>query len=151
MRLSTLFLLLIVIALSPAYSRAKDESLDEMKMRFQNSHPDDRPQLGIRIAFAQLHNADIFYRDGKVEEATLAVGDIVSYSEKASDAAARTKKRLKNVEIDLRKIAEKLRDIKRTLAFEDQPAVEQAVRRLEDLRTALLKEMFGDDKKKVKK
>lgn len=120
-------------------------------MRFENAHLDERPQLGIRIAFVQLHNADIFYRDGKVEEAVAAVGDIVSYSEKATDAATQTKKRLKNVEIDLRKIAEKLRDIKRTLAFEDQPPVEQAVRRLEDLRTALLKEMFGDDKKKVKK
>jgi hypothetical protein len=145
------FLILFVVALVLPSSQAKDETVDELKARFQNAHLEDRPQLGIRIAFLQLHNADILYRDGKVEEATVAVGEIVSYSEKASDAAAQTKKRLKNVEIDLRKIAEKLRDIKRTLAFEDQPAVEQAVRRLEDLRTALLKEMFGDDKKKVKK
>jgi hypothetical protein len=144
-------LVLFVVALVQPYSQAKDETVDELKARFQNAHSEDRPQLGIRIAFLQLHNADILYRDGKVEEATLAVGEIVSYSEKASDAAAQTKKRLKNVEIDLRKIAEKLRDIKRTLAFEDQPPIEQAVRRLEDLRTALLKEMFGDDKKKVKK
>jgi hypothetical protein len=40
-------------------------------------------------------------------------------------------------------MAEKLRDIKRTLAFEDQPPVEQAIRRLEDVRTILLKEMFA--------
>src|SRR5450755_3517058 len=103
MRLSTLFLLLIVIALAPAYSRAKDESLEEMKMRFENSHLDERPQLGIRIAFAQLRNADIFYRDGKIEEAAAAVAGIVSYSEQATHAATQTKKRLKNAEIDLRK------------------------------------------------
>jgi soluble cytochrome b562 len=150
MRRFTLFML-IVVALAATYSRAKDETIDELKTRFQNAHVDERPQLGIRIAFAQLHNADTLYREGKVEEATAAVGDIVSYSEKATDAATQTKKRLKNVEIDVRKIADKLRDIKRTLAFEDQPPVEQAVRRLEDLRTALLKEMFADDKKKVKK
>jgi hypothetical protein len=147
MRRLLLLLFVIVITLAPTYSWAKDESLDEMKTRFQNVHSEERPQLGIRIAFAQLHNADIFYRDGKVEEANTAVSDIVSYSEKATDAATQTKKRLKNVEIDLRKIAEKLRDIRRTLAFEDQPPLEQAVRRLEDLRTALLKEMFADDKK----
>ncbi len=47
-------------------------------------------------------------------------------------------------------MAEKLRDIKRTLAFEDQPPVEQAIRRLEDVRTALLKEMFAKEKKKEK-
>ena len=145
------FLMLFVVALAQPYSRAKDETVDELKARFQNGHLEERPQLGMRIAFLQLHNADTLYREGKVEEAATAVGDIVSYSEKASDASTQTKKHLKNTEIDLRKIAEKLRDIKRTLAFEDQPAVEQAVRRLEDLRTALLKEMFGDDKKKVKK
>ena len=47
-------------------------------------------------------------------------------------------------------MAEKLRDIKRTLAFEDQPPVEQAVRRLEDIRTVLLNEMFSKDKKEKK-
>ena len=68
-------------------------------------------------------------------EARAAVDDIVTYSEKARDAATETKKHLKNVEIDIRKIAERLRDLKRTLAFEDQPPVGQAIRRLEDIRT----------------
>ena len=68
-------------------------------------------------------------------EARAAVDDIVTYSEKARDAAMQTRKRLKNVEIDVRKMAEKLRDIKRTLAFDDQAPVEQAIRRLEDVRT----------------
>jgi hypothetical protein len=36
-----------------------------------------------------------------------------------------TKKHLKNVEIDVRKMAEKLRDIKRTLAFDDQAPVDR--------------------------
>jgi hypothetical protein len=48
-------------------------------------------------------------------------------------------------------MADKLRDIKRTLALEDQPPVEQAIGRLEDVRTALLKEMFANDKKNDKK
>jgi hypothetical protein len=48
-------------------------------------------------------------------------------------------------------MAEKLRDIKRTLAFEDQLPVERAIRRLEDVRTTLLQEMFAKDKKKEKK
>ena len=75
----------------------------------------------------------------------------MTYSEKARDAATQTKKHLKNIEIDVRKIADKLRDIKRTLAFEDQPPVEQAIRRLEDVRTTLLHEMFAKENKKEKK
>jgi hypothetical protein len=48
-------------------------------------------------------------------------------------------------------MADKLRDIKRTLPFEDQPPLEQSIRRLEDIRTALLKEMFAKDNPKEKK
>ena len=48
-------------------------------------------------------------------------------------------------------MAEKLRDIKRTLAFEDQPPVEHAIRRLEDIRTTLLKAMFAKEIEKEEK
>ena len=148
MRRLTLYVLFL--ALASAYSVAKEETVDELKARFESARPEDRPELGIQIARHQLHNADRLYSSGNVEQARAAVDDIVTYSEKARDAALQTNKHLKNVEIDARKMAEKLRDIKRTLAFEDQPPVEQAIRRLEDIRTALLNEMFSKDKKEKK-
>jgi hypothetical protein len=126
---------------------AKDESVDELKSRVQSARPEDRPVLCMQIAHQQLNNADKLYNEGKVEQARAAVDDIVTYSEKARDSASQTKKHLKNVEIAIRKISEKLRDIKRTLAFEDQPPVGEAIKRLEDIRTALLKEMFAKEKK----
>lgn len=144
MRRLTFFLLL---AIASTYG-AKDETVDDLKARFERSRPEDRPELGIRIAQHQLRNADKFYVDGKVEQAHQAVRDIVTYCEKAGAAATQTQKRLKNVEIDARKIADKLRDIKRTLAVEDQPAVDLAIRQLEDVRTTLLKEMFAKKEKK---
>lgn len=146
-----LALTMILLALAAAYGAAKDETLDELKARVDGAHPEDRAELCIRIAQHQLRNADKLYSDGKVEEARAAVDDIVTYSEKARDAATQTKKHLKTIEIDVRKIADKLRDIKRTLAFEDQPPVEQAIRRLEDVRTTLLQEMFAKENKKEKK
>jgi CHASE3 domain sensor protein len=82
-----------------------------------------------------------------VDEARAAVNEIVAYFEEARDAAVQTKTHLKNVEIAARKVSVKLSDIKRTLAFDDQAPVEQAVRRLEDVRTVLLKEMFSDKRK----
>ena len=126
---------------------AKDETLAELKARVESARLEDRPTLCMLIAHQQLHNADKLYTDGQVEQARAALDDIVTYSEKARDSAAQSKKHLKNVEIAVRKISEKLHDIKRTLAFEDQPPVEQAIKRLEDIRTALLKEMFAKDKK----
>ena len=147
----SMIVVVALLALASTYGAAKEETVDEMKSRFESARLEDRPGLAIQIAQHQLRNADKLYVDGKVEDARAAVADIVSYSEKARDAAIQTKKHLKNVEIEVRKIAEKLRDIKRTLAFDDQPPVEQAVRRLEDVRTALLKEMFANDNKKEKK
>jgi hypothetical protein len=131
-------------------SAAKDESVEELKARFESALPEDRPESAIRVAQRQLRDADKLFGEGKVEQANASVNDIVAYSEKARDAATLTKKHLKTVEIDVRKIAEKLRDIKRTLAFDDQPAVEQAIRHLEDIRTTLLKEMFAKEKKEKK-
>ncbi len=137
----------LLLALASAYSAAREETAAELKARLESARPEERPELCIRIARQQLRDADKLYSDGKIDQARDAVDDIVTYSEKARDAATQTKKHLKNVEIDVRKIAEKLRDIKRTLVFEDQPPVEQAIRRLEDIRTTLLKEMFAKEKK----
>jgi hypothetical protein len=140
----------LFLGLASAFSVAKDESVAELKSRFESARPEDRPGLCIQIARQQLRNADKLYGEGNIEQANAAIGDIVNYSEKARDAATQTKKHLKNVEIDVRKIADKLRDIKRTLAFDDQAPVDNAIRRLEDVRTTLLKEMFAKDSKKEK-
>jgi hypothetical protein len=130
---------------------AKDESLDELKAHFEKARAEDRAPLAIKIAQHELHNADALYNDGKIDEAQAAIADVVAYSEKARDAATQSKKHLKEVEIDSRKMAEKLRDIKRNLAFEDQPPVREAIDHLEAIRTTLLDEMFAKDEKKKEK
>jgi hypothetical protein len=146
-----LALYLLLLALGSTYGAAKDATVEELKARLESARAEDRPELCIQIARDQLRSADALYKDGNVAQAAADVDDVAAYSEKARDAATQTKKHLKNVEIDVRKMAEKLRDIKRTLAFEDQLPVERAIRRLEDVRTALLQEMFAKDKKKEKK
>ncbi len=143
-----LALCLFLLALAAANCAALQETLAALKERVQKASPEECSRLCIEIAQRQLRNADKLYNEGHIEEARAAVGDIVSYSEKARDAAIQSRKRMKNVEIDARKMAERLRDIKRNLAFEDQAPVDQAVHRLEDIRTALLDEMFSTKKEK---
>jgi hypothetical protein len=145
MRSLAISMFLFALAIGP--TAARDETVDELKSRAQTALPQDRPTIYIRIAELQVRNADKFYVDGSVEKASAAVEDVATYSEHARDAARDSKKHLKAVEISVRKMAEKLRDIKRTLAFEDQPPVDRAVQRLEDVRTSLLKEMFKKEKK----
>lgn len=138
---------LLLFAFSFAYA-AKEETVDELKSRFASARPEDRVEIAVHIAQHQLRNADTLYNAGDTDRAQADIADIATYSEKARDAATQTGKRLKNVEIDVRKIADKLRDIKRTLAFDDQPPVDNAIHRLEDVRTSLLKAMFANDHKK---
>jgi len=126
---------------------AKDESVDELKGRLASARPEDRPGLCVHIAQDQLRAADKFYDDGKADQARAAVADIVEYSEKARDAALASHTHLKNVEIAVRKMSVRLNDIRRSLAFEDQAPVADAVKRLEDIRTSLLDAMFKKEKK----
>ena len=144
-----LFLCLFLVALTAA-AVAREETVADLKARVDTAHPEDRPELCARIAHLQVRAADKLYTEGHVDEARYAVEDVANYFERARDAAIASKSHLKNVEIDARKAAEKLRDIKRTLAFEDQAPVEQAIQRVETVRTELLKEMFSGKKKERK-
>ncbi len=138
---------MFVFALAAATMAARDESVEELKSRVQNAAPQDRPKLCVQIAELQLRNADKLYRNGDAEQARAAAEDIVTYSRKARDSATETKKHVKNVEIAVRKMAERLRDIKRTLSIEDQAPVEHAIQELEEIRTSLLQQMFSKEKK----
>jgi hypothetical protein len=141
-----LALLLLLFALA-ANCVARAETVAELKARVESARPEDRPGLCAHIAELQARAADKLYNEGHVDEARAAVEDAADYFEKARDAAIESKSHLKNVEIDARKTSDKLHDMKRTLAFEDQAPVEKAIRRIEDVRTALLKEMFSEKKK----
>jgi hypothetical protein len=142
MRPTAIFLTLALLAL-PAVAVANGESIPQLISRAEAARLEDRPQIYAEIAQRQLRNADQLYNDGKAEQAQAAVKDVVTYSDKATDAAAKSGKKLKNTEIAVRRMAEKLRDIKRSLSFEDQPPVQSAIEHLEALRTDLLNRMFG--------
>lgn len=122
---------------------AKDESIPQLLAKAESARVEDRAPLYTEIAERRLHNADDLYNQGKVDEAQAAVSDVVNYSDKAANAAKETGKKLKNTEISVRKMIEKLRDIKRSLALEDQAPVQAAIDRLETFRTSLLNRMFG--------
>ena len=135
-----------VLVAASLLASAKTETLQELIAREEAAKVEDRPALCTEIAERQLKAADELYTAGKVDEAQAAVKDVVTYSEKAHDAAIQSGKKLKNTEIDFRKMATKLRDIKRSLNFDDQAPVQEAADRLESLRTDLLSHMFGKGK-----
>jgi phage shock protein A len=134
----------IVLANTGPVFGLKHETLQDLISQAKSAKPEDRPKLYLEIAGRQLKSADQLYSQGKAAAARAAVGDVVSYSEKATQDVIERGKKLKHVEISVRKMADRLRDIKRTLDFVDQAPVQQAIDKLEAMRTRLLSAMFGN-------
>ena len=122
---------------------AKEQTVAELKARLESAKEEERPGICVGIASRQLEAATELYAAGNSQEARAAIEDVASFSERARDAAANSGKKLKPTEIAVRKMAHKLRDIKRTLSFDDQAPVQNAIDRLEHVRTDLLTKMFG--------
>jgi len=136
-------LLALLIVASCSLVMARDhESLEQLKAHFESAPPKDRVSLGLRIAEIQTAAADRLYEEGKSDEGRAAIQDVVTYCEKASEAATQSGKKLKDAEITIRKIAHKLGDIKRSVSFEDQAPLQEAIDHLERVRTQLLSKMF---------
>ena len=65
----------------------------------------------------------------------------------AHSAAMRTDKRIKRTEIKIREISNKLRGMKLNVDVDDQPAVQDAIDKLEQFRNELFQSMFGSKSK----
>jgi hypothetical protein len=134
--------LAFIFAMSIA-TLARSESLEQLKARLQRADTGQRIETCLQIARLQLDNADKLYNDGKIEQARAAITDVVSYTEQAGDSAAKSGKKLKKAEILVRQMANKLRDIKHSLNYDDQAPVQEAAEHLEKVRSSLLAAMFG--------
>ncbi len=146
-RMRVTIVVLLALSSLPALAYA-GENLQQLIARAESAPPKDRPGLYLQIARQQADSADKLYQEGNAEAGGVALADVLTYSEKASDAAASTGKKLKDTEIGLRKMSEKFRDVKHNLPFDDQAPVQQAIDRLEKMRTNLLSAMFGKKDKK---
>jgi len=132
-----------LLAVARPAAAVKDENLDQLIARADSARPEDRPALYLEIARRKAEAADKLYISGNAEAGKASLQDVLTFSRKATNSSIQTGKKLKNVEIGLRKMAEKFRDVKRTVVFEDQAPIQQTVDELEQMRTDLLSAMFG--------
>jgi len=146
MRIFAIWLLLLAVSLT--VFATKEESAAQLALRAESAPLDQQPDLYLKAAAEELKTTDALYNQGKVEEASNGVRQITDYADKATDTAIRSGKKLKNAEIEIRKIATRLNNIQHTLSFDDQAPVKTAIEHLEDVRTKLLARMFSKDKKK---
>ena len=137
--------LITVCATALLCSAKKEESLAELKQRADSAKQQEQPHLYIDVADRQLETATAKFDSGDVGAAQAAVEDVATYGGKAAEAAVQSRKDMKKTEISLRKIVIKLRDLKRSVSFEDRKPIQTAIDDLEKMRTKLLTRMFAKD------
>jgi hypothetical protein len=135
---AAIFLVLLASVLVTAGETAAD-----LKAKADAAHGGDQAKLCLEYARLQLENSNALFTDGQVDKAQAAIREVVDYSRKGADAAASSDKQLKETEIRLRKLAERMHDIAESLAFEDRPPVRQAFDEIQQIRSDLMVKMWG--------
>jgi chloramphenicol 3-O-phosphotransferase len=143
---STTAVLTVLLVLA-AGALAREKPLAQLISEANAASLKSQPKLYTKIAQRQLKNADRLYRKGQIADAHAAVKDVATYCGKASEAAISSGKDLKRTEIAIRKMADRLRDIKLNLAFNERQSLQDAIDKLESMRTQLLTRMFSKGKK----
>jgi hypothetical protein len=134
----------LVVALMLSLVGLASQTTPDLKARADAAHGGERAALSMEYAHRELEEANNFYNQGDVEKAEAAVQEVLTYAQQAATAAATSGKRLKQTEIDLRKLQHRLHDIGQSLNIDDRPPVEKGVQQLEQIRADLLAKMFGE-------
>lgn len=138
----------MVLLLAPvACAALADEPLEQLKAKAATSSGGEQGVLYAQVAREEVELANQHFTEGNIEQGHAAVREAVAYAEKAGKAARSSKKKMKQTEMSLRRTARRLSDIGKTLALDDRPAVEQAVKELEHIQDQLLDAMFGEGKR----
>jgi hypothetical protein len=132
-----------IVVLAGGAARAGTETASALKARADAAHGADQAKLCLEYARRQLEDANVLFTDGQVDKGLTEVNEVVQYARKGADAASLSGKQLKETEIKLRKVAERMHDIGESLSFEDRPPVREAVSEIEQIRSDLLARMFG--------
>ena len=130
-----------MIAITSVASEKK-ETLEQLKARAQSAEGKHEIELATEIAERQVKATDEAYSAGNVEQAQAALTDVVEYGVRAAKEATNTGKRMKQTEIALRKISDRLDSIGKSIDVDSRPPVEDARRKLEAARNDLLFRMF---------
>jgi excinuclease UvrABC helicase subunit UvrB len=132
----------VLLALA-AIALAATQTTDQMKARADAAHGGEQAKLCLEYARMELEDSNALFTAGDVDKAQAQIREVVAYSRKAADAASASGRQLKETEIKLRKLSERMHDIAATLAFEDRQPVREAIDQIEQIRSDLMVRMWG--------
>lgn len=138
------YVVAVLVFLAALTANAAETAAD-IKARCDAARGGEQAKLCLDYARLQLENSNKLFTDGNADQAQANIQEVVAYSRKGADAAASSGKHLKETEIKLRKLADRMHDIGESLAFEDRQPVRQAVEELQKIRSDLMVKMWGPD------
>lgn len=142
--------LALAAVMLPALVHAKQKSLEELKADAARAHGGHRAKLYSELALRTVDVANQQFTQGNSVEAQKTVQDILDYATNAHDAALEKHKKMKDVEINLRETQRQIENLRRTLAADDRPPLEEVEKKISDFRQDLLNAMFGSPRKEKK-
>jgi hypothetical protein len=143
--ISILTFLLLALA-----ATAEDKTLDQLKAEAERADSGQQAKLLAEVAERLVSVADKQFTDGESVKGHATVQEIQQYATRARDLAIKTRKKMKETEIHLRRCRHALENMRRTLAAEDRPAVEAVEKKLEQLSEEVLEAMFAPPRKENK-
>src|SRR6266481_5264426 len=141
----TLILLLSLICLRVS-AEDKTQTVDQLKAEAARSDAGQQAKLYAEIAERLVAVADKQFTDAESVKGHATIQELAEYAAKAHDTAIKSRKKMKETEIHLRRCKRALENMRRTLAAEDRPIVEAVEKKLEQLAEDLLEAMFAPRK-----
>jgi len=140
----------IGIVLLGAATLLAEDDIAKLKAKAESANGGKQAELYSKLAEKQALVVSDCFANGDVDGAKAALEELLTFAHKARDIAKETRKKVKNTEINIRKAARKLEDVKRAVSIDERPAVEDAIAKLERIRRELLGVMFGLEEEKEK-
>ena len=139
--------MLLLLALA---APAEDKTVEQLKAEAEHAEAGQQGRLYAEIADKLVAVADKQFTDGESVKGHATVQEILDYATKSHDLAIQTRKKMKETEKSLRQCRRRLENMRRTLAAEDRPSVEEVEKRLEQFTEEILESMFAPPKKDQK-
>ena len=133
----------VVVLVLGAILLAANTTPEVIKAKADAAHGGEQAKLCLEYARLELESSNALFNEGEVNKGQAEIAEVVAYARKGADAASASGKQLKETEIRLRKLAERMHDIGESLAFEDRQPVRQAVDQIQQIRSALMVRMWG--------
>ncbi|HET8887733.1 MAG TPA: hypothetical protein VFQ41_02440 [Candidatus Angelobacter sp.] len=139
--------ILLLLALAAG---AEEKTVEQLKTEAEHAEAGQQGRLYAEIAEKLVAVADKQFTDAESIKGHATVQEILQYATKAHNVAIETRKKMKETEKALRECHRRLENMRRTLAAEDRPAIENVEKQLEKLTEEVLESMFAPPKKDKK-